>query len=141
VLQSAGPLGAPGFPEWGMLPLPKKILEQGVRDMLRISDARMSGTSYGTCVLHVSPESHEGGPLALVKDGDVIALDVDARTLELRVDDAELAQRREAWQPPEPPYSRGYGKLFCDEVTQAEHGCDFRFLHYDGKPAPDPEIH
>jgi len=141
VLQSAGPLGAPGFPEWGMLPLPKKILEQGVRDMLRLSDARMSGTSYGTCVLHISPESHEGGPLALVQDGDVIELDVEARTINLRISDEELATRRNAWHPPDQPYTRGYGKLFCDEVTQAEEGCDFRFLHREDNPTPDPEIH
>jgi dihydroxy-acid dehydratase len=140
VLQQAGPLGA-GFPEWGMLPIPKKLLAQGVRDMVRISDARMSGTSYGTCVLHLSPESHVGGMLALVRDGDLIELDVPARTIHLAVDDAELAARRAAWTPPEPLYTRGYGKLYCEQVTQAEDGCDFRFLHSDGRPTPDPEIH
>ncbi|MCG8587187.1 MAG: L-arabinonate dehydratase [Pirellulales bacterium] len=141
VLQSAGPLGAPGFPEWGMLPLPKKMLEQGVRDMVRVSDARMSGTSYGTCVLHVSPESHLGGPLALVRDGDLIELDVEARTFNLNVSDDELESRRSQWQPPEPKYTRGYGKLFCDEVTQAQDGCDFGFLHREAEPIPEPEIH
>ena len=139
VLRSAGPLGAPGFPEWGMLPIPQKLLKQGVRDMVRISDARMSGTSYGTCVLHVSPESHLGGPLALVKTGDEIELDVDARKLELLVSDEELQRRRAAWQPPEPKYSRGYGHLFAKHVTQAHEGCDFDFLHR-GDATPDPDI-
>ncbi len=115
VLQSAGPQGAPGLPEWGQLPIPKKLLQQGVRDMLRISDARMSGTSYGACVLHVAPESHIGGPLALVKDGDLIELDVPNRTLNLKVDDAELARRRAAWVAPKPHYTRGFGTL----VSQA----------------------
>src|SRR5688500_4207879 len=119
VLQSAGPMGAPGIPEWGMLPIPKKLLKQGVRDMVRISDARMSGTSYGTCVLHVSPESAAGGPIALVRDGDLINLDVPARKLELKVSESELARRREAWRPPEKRFERGYGQLFCAETTQA----------------------
>ena len=140
VLRSAGPLGAPGFPEWGMLPIPDKLLRDGVRDMVRISDARMSGTSYGTCVLHVSPESYRGGPLALVKNGDMIALDVPARTLQLKVSDDELARRKESWQPPAPKYQRGYGKLYCDHVRQAELGCDFDFLER-GPATPDPEIH
>lgn len=140
VLRSAGPLGAPGFPEWGMLPIPKHLLEAGVRDMVRISDARMSGTSYGTCVLHVSPESHLGGPLAFVRDGDLIELDVDARRLHLHVDDDELARRRESWQPPAPKYERGYGHLFSKHVTQAHEGCDFDFLQ-DRRSTPDPEIH
>ncbi|HAY79873.1 MAG TPA: dihydroxy-acid dehydratase [Planctomycetaceae bacterium] len=140
VLQSAGPLGAPGIPEWGMLPIPKYLLEQGVRDMVRISDARMSGTSYGACVLHVSPESFIGGPLAWVQDGDMIALDVAQRTLQLEIDDAELAARRERWQQPEGRFSRGYGKLYFEEVTQADEGCDFRFLHEDGSVDPDPDI-
>jgi dihydroxy-acid dehydratase len=140
VLQSAGPLGAPGMPEWGMLPIPKKLLERGVRDMVRISDARMSGTSYGTCVLHVSPETSAGGPIALVRDGDVIALDVPRRTLTLEVDDEELARRRAAWVRPEPRYQRGFGALYLEHVTQAEHGCDFDFLH-PGAETPDPEIH
>jgi len=141
VLQSAGPIGAPGMPEWGMLPLPKRLLEAGVRDLLRISDARMSGTSYGACVLHISPESAIGGPLALVRDGDIIALDVPARTLTLEVSDEELAQRRAAWKPAPRHYERGYGSLFLNEVTQADEGCDFRFLHSNGKPTPEPAIH
>jgi dihydroxy-acid dehydratase len=142
VLQNAGPLGGPGMPEWGMLPIPRKLLKQGVRDMVRISDARMSGTSYGTCVLHVAPESFVGGPLALVQDGDPITLDVPARRLTLEVDDAELARRREAWRPPPPRYGRGYGSLFAAHVGQADKGCDFDFLRRDaGAPVPEPEIH
>ncbi len=140
VLKHAGPLGAPGMPEWGQLPIPKKLLAQGVRDMVRISDARMSGTSYGACVLHVAPESFIGGPLALVQDGDVIALDVPARTLELRVPEAELERRRAAWRPPPPRYGRGYGAIFSRHVTQANEGCDFDFLER-GAPTADPEIH
>jgi dihydroxy-acid dehydratase len=140
VLKSAGPLGAPGMPEWGQLPLPKKILAQGVRDMLRISDARMSGTSYGACVLHVAPESFIGGPLAFVRDGDMIALDVDARSLNLEVSDAELARRREAWKRPQPHFERGFGALYQQHITQANEGCDFDFLEGTA-PTPDPEIH
>jgi dihydroxy-acid dehydratase len=140
VLQSAGPQGAPGFPEWGQLPIPKKLLQQGVRDMLRISDARMSGTSYGACVLHVAPESHVGGPLALVRDGDPIELDVPGRKLTLKVSDAELARRRAAWTAPKPHYTRGFGTLYLKHVTQANEGCDFDFLE-GGAPTPDPEIH
>ncbi len=140
VLQNAGPLGGPGMPEWGQLPIPKKLLKRGVRDMVRISDARMSGTSYGTCVLHVAPESFVGGPLALVRDGDEIALDVDARRLELRVNDAELKRRRGEWRQPARHYGRGYGALYVREITQANRGCDFEFLH-GGPPTPDPEIH
>jgi dihydroxy-acid dehydratase len=140
VLRYAGPLGAPGMPEWGMLPIPKRLLEQGVRDMVRISDARMSGTSYGTCVLHVAPEAAAGGPLALVRDGDRIALDVEGRRIDLLVDEAELARRRAEWQPPPPRAERGYTRLFLDETTQADQGCDFRFLHR-GPPGTEPEIH
>lgn len=140
VLQSGGPEGAPGMPEWGMLPIPKKLLKQGVRDMVRISDARMSGTSYGACVLHVSPESAVGGPIALVKDGDVIELDVQQRRIHLRVSDQELSARKAAWKPPEAKYQRGYGKLFIEQTTQAHLGCDFRILHR-GDPTPEPEIH
>ncbi|MFN8004271.1 MAG: L-arabinonate dehydratase [Acidobacteriota bacterium] len=140
VLQNAGPLGGPGMPEWGMLPIPKKLLKQGVRDMVRISDARMSGTSYGACVLHVSPESFIGGPLALVQDGDVIELDVPNRKLQLHVSDEELAQRRAAWVKPQRHYERGYGALFSERVTQADQGCDFDFLHA-GAETPEPEIH
>jgi dihydroxy-acid dehydratase len=140
VLQNGGPLGGPGMPEWGQLPIPKKLLRKGVRDMVRISDARMSGTSYGTCVLHVAPEAFVGGPLAFVRDGDLIELDVEARKLELRVSEAELARRRAAWKQPEPRYSRGYGALFARHITQANKGCDFDFLHC-GSPTADPEIH
>jgi dihydroxy-acid dehydratase len=140
VLQNGGPLGGPGMPEWGQLPIPKKLLRKGVRDMVRISDARMSGTSYGTCVLHVAPESFVGGPLAFVRDGDLIELNVPTRKLELRVSEAELARRRAAWKQPEPRYTRGYGALFARHITQANKGCDFDFLHC-GSPTPDPEIH
>jgi len=140
VMQNAGPLGAPGMPEWGQLPIPRKLLKKGVRDMVRISDARMSGTSYGTCVLHVSPEAFVGGPLALVRDGDLIELDVAARKLELKVSEQELAQRKAAWKPRPPHYSRGYGKIFSEHITQANRGCDFDFLHH-GAPTPDPDTH
>ena len=140
VLKHAGPLGAPGMPEWGQLPIPKKLLERGVRDMVRISDARMSGTAYGACILHVAPESHAGGPLALVRDGDEIELDVPARRLTLHVPDAEIARRRAAWQPPAPKYVRGYGALYLRHMTQANEGCDFDFLARGGT-TPDPEIH
>jgi dihydroxy-acid dehydratase len=140
VLQSAGPIGAPGMPEWGMLPLPKKLLEAGVRDILRISDARMSGTSYGACVLHVAPESAIGGPLALVRDGDLISLDVEARTLTLDISGEEFAIRQAAWRPAPRRFDRGYTSLFLHEVTQADEGCDFRFLHA-GSPTPEPSIH
>ncbi len=141
VLQNAGPLGAPGIPEWGMLPIPKYLLQQGVRDMVRISDARMSGTSYGACVLHVSPESYIGGPLAFVQDGDMITLDVTGRKLQLEVSEVELESRRSKWVAPDPKFSRGYGKLYFDETTQAHEGCDFRFLHADGSQDPDPSIY
>ena len=144
VLQSAGPQGAPGMPEWGQLPIPQKLLKQGVRDMLRISDARMSGTSYGACVLHVTPESHVGGPLALVCDGDVIELDVAARSLNLKVSNAELERRKAAWKAPMPKFSRGYGVLYLKHIQQADTGCDFDFLAPDSakSTAPgDPEIH
>ncbi len=140
VLRNAGPLGGPGMPEWGMLPLPKKLLDQGIRDMVRISDARMSGTSYGACVLHVSPESYIGGPLALVRNGDRIELDVPGRKLNLLVDETELARRKAAWIKPAPRVPRGYGALYAERVTQAEQGCDFDFLHGTA-PVPEPEIH
>jgi dihydroxy-acid dehydratase len=140
VLQDAGPVGAPGMPEWGMLPIPKKLLAAGVRDMVRISDARMSGTSYGTCVLHVCPESRVGGPLALVRDGDLIRLDAAARRLDLLVDAAELAARRAAWTAPPPHYERGYGAMFSAHVLQADEGCDFDYLARPGS-TPEPEIH
>jgi len=140
VLRNAGPQGAPGMPEWGQLPIPKKLLEQGVRDMVRISDARMSGTSYGACVLHVAPESSVGGPLALVRNGDVIELDVAARRLSVVVSDDELDKRRADWQPQPPKYGRGYGALYLKHITQANEGCDFDFLE-SGPPTPEPEIH
>ncbi len=140
ILRSAGPLGAPGMPEWGQLPIPKKLLEQGVRDMVRISDARMSGTSYGACVLHVAPESALGGPLALVRTGDIVSLDVAARTLSVEISDAEMAKRKAAWKKPKPHYERGFGLLHLQHVTQANEGCDFDFLRGTA-PIPDPEIH
>jgi dihydroxy-acid dehydratase len=140
VLKHAGPLGGPGMPEWGMLPIPKKLLQRGVRDLVRISDARMSGTSYGTCVLHISPESFIGGPLALVEDGDLIELNVAERRLQLLVDDEVLEARRANWVRPAPHYQRGYGALFAERVTQAHEGCDFDFLHA-GEATPEPEIH
>ncbi|GHE10017.1 dihydroxy-acid dehydratase [Streptomyces alanosinicus] len=137
VLRGAGPKGGPGMPEYGMLPIPDHLLRQGVRDMVRISDARMSGTSYGACVLHVAPESYIGGPLALVRTGELITLDVAARSLHLHVDDAELARRRVAWTPPPARYERGYGVLFNGQITQADTGCDFEFLARPGQ-VPDP---
>src|SRR6185503_1059545 len=140
VLQNAGPLGGPGMPEWGMLPIPKKLLQRGVRDMVRISDARMSGTSYGACVLHVSPESFTGGPLALVRNGDLIELNVTGRKLNLLVAENELAPRRELWKPQPPRYQRGFGALYVEHVTQAHLGCDFDFLH-TGAETSEPEIH
>jgi dihydroxy-acid dehydratase len=140
VLRNAGPVGGPGMPEWGMLPLPRKLLEQGVRDMVRVSDARMSGTSYGTCVLHVAPESAVGGPLALVRTGDQISLDVPGRRLELLVAEAELARRRAGLAAATPHFGRGYGQLYAQHVTQADLGCDFDFLHR-GAPTPEPPIH
>ena len=140
VLQNAGPLGAPGMPEWGMLPIPKKLLQQGVRDMVRISDARMSGTSYGACVLHVAPESFVGGPLAFVRDGDVVELDVPGRRLTLQVPEEEMGRRRAAWEPRELPYPRGWVALWARHVRQADKGCDFDFLEGTA-PIPEPEIH
>ena len=139
VLRNAGPVGGPGMPEWGMLPIPKKLLAAGVRDMLRISDARMSGTSYGACVLHVAPEAAIGGPLALVRDGDLVRIDVPARRLDLLVPEEELARRRAVWTPPPRRYGRGWTSLYLDEVTQADEGCDLRFLEA-GMPTPEPEI-
>ena len=141
VLRNAGPLGAPGMPEWGMLPIPKKLLAQGVRDMVRISDARMSGTAYGACILHVAPESWIGGPLALVETGDIISIDVPARKISLEVADAELARRRAALVPHVPRYGRGYGWMFSQHIQQANLGCDFDFLRTDfGAPVPQPDI-
>ena len=141
VLRNAGPLGAPGMPEWGMLPIPKKLLAQGVRDMVRISDARMSGTAYGACILHIAPESWIGGPLALVETGDIISIDVPARKISLEVADAELARRRAALVPHVPRYGRGYGWMFSQHIQQANLGCDFDFLRTDfGAPVPEPDI-
>ncbi len=140
ILRNAGPVGGPGMPEWGNLPIPKKLLKQGVRDMLRISDARMSGTHYGTCVLHVSPESTVGGPLALVRTGDLITLDIGQRRLDVQITDAEWAKRRAAWKPPEQPYARGWTRIYQQQVTQAHQGCDFDLLA--GKaPTPEPPIY
>ena len=133
VLQNAGPIGGPGMPEAGYLPIPKKLLATGVRDMVRISDARMSGTAFGTVVLHVAPEAAVGGPLGLVQTGDEIELDVSKRRLELLVPEHELNARRMRWQPPAPAYTRGYGKLFLDHVLQAHRGCDFDFLLSEGR--------
>lgn len=140
VLRNAGPKGAPGMPEWGNLPIPQKLLRAGIRDMVRISDARMSGTSYGACVLHVSPESFVGGPLALLKDGDIVELDVPERQLNMRVNDDELGRRRAAWRPKEGIYHRGYGRLYMQHIKQADQGCDFDFLEGTA-PIPEPEIH
>lgn len=140
VLKNSGPQGGPGMPEWGMLPIPKKLVKQGVRDMVRISDARMSGTSYGACILHVAPESFVGGPLAFVQTGDEIEIDIPARKIHLHVSDDELARRKAAWQKPAPRYPRGYGALFSDHIGQADDGCDFDFLSRPGQ-VPEPEIH
>lgn len=141
VLQNGGPIGAPGMPEWGQLPIPKKLLEQGVRDMVRVSDARMSGTSYGACVLHVSPESGIGGPLALVRDGDLITLDTAGRRLHLHVSDAELQARRTLWKKPKPHYPRGFGRLSAEHISQADQGCDFDFLETADEAVADPDIY
>jgi len=128
VLKGAGPKGAPGMPEWGHLPIPARLLKAGVRDMVRLSDARISGTSYGTMVVHVAPESAAGGPLAVVKNGDWIELDVPERRLDLKVSNAEMKKRLKTWRPPEPHYVRGYGRMFLDHILQANEGCDFDFL-------------
>ncbi|MGA9322363.1 MAG: L-arabinonate dehydratase [Xanthobacteraceae bacterium] len=140
VLKNAGPKGGPGMPEWGMLPIPKKLVRAGVRDMVRISDARMSGTSYGACILHVAPESFVGGPLALVQTGDEIEIDVAARRIHLHVSDDELSRRRTAWTPPPPKYARGYGAMYSQHIGQADEGCDFDFLQGTA-PVAEPEIH
>jgi dihydroxy-acid dehydratase len=140
VLKNAGPKGGPGMPEWGMLPIPKKLVQAGVRDMVRISDGRMSGTSYGACILHVAPESYVGGPLAFVETGDEIEVDVAARSIHLAVSEEELNRRRAAWQAPAPRYERGYGAMFSQHIGQADEGCDFDFLQGTA-PTPEPEIH
>ena len=142
IQRNAGPQGGPGMPEWGMLPIPTKLVKQGVRDMVRLSDARMSGTSYGACILHVAPEAYVGGALALVRNGDRITLDVAARTINLDVPEEELARRRAAWQPPAPRFERGYGWMFARHIKQANDGCDFDFLETGfGAPVGEPAIY
>ena len=142
ILRNAGPQGGPGMPEWGMLPIPTKLVKQGVRDMVRLSDARMSGTSYGACILHVAPEAYVGGPLALVRNGDLITLDVAARTIDLDVPEDELARRRAEWQPPAPRFECGYGWMFARHIKQANDGCDFDFLETSfGAPIGEPAIY
>jgi len=141
VLRNAGPQGGPGMPEWGMIPMPKALLKRGHSDMLRLSDARMSGTSYGACILHVAPEAYIGGPLALLRTGDIVEVDVPARKLNMKVSDAELARRRAEWSPPAPRFGRGYGWIFAKHIEQADKGCDFDFLKTDfGPPVGEPEI-
>jgi dihydroxy-acid dehydratase len=141
VLRNAGPQGGPGMPEWGMLPIPKKLVKQGVRDMLRLSDARMSGTSYGACILHVAPESYVGGPLALVRTGDIISVDIDARSIRLDITDEEFAKRKAEWTPPPARFERGYGWMFSQHIRQANEGCDLDFLQTDfGAPVGEPNI-
>ena len=142
ILRNAGPKGGPGMPEWGMLPVPTKLVKQGVRDMMRISDARMSGTSYGACVLHVAPESYIGGPLALVQTGDMVTVDVDKRLIQMELDDKELENRKAEWKPLPPRFERGYGYVFSQHVEQAPEGCDFDFLKTDhGAPVVEPDIY
>jgi dihydroxy-acid dehydratase len=141
ILRNAGPIGGPGMPEWGMLPIPTKLVKEGVRDMVRISDARMSGTSYGACILHAAPEAAIGGPLALVENGDIISLDVPNRTLTLEVDDRTLATRKANWTAPEPKFERGFGWMFARHIMQANDGCDFDYLETSfGKAVPEPDI-
>jgi dihydroxy-acid dehydratase len=140
VLRNAGPVGAPGMPEWGQLPIPKKLLVQGVQDMVRISDARMSGTSYGACVLHVAPEAAIGGPLAFVRTGDIIELDINARRIDLHVNEDELTQRRKAWHKPKIKHTRGYASMYIRNVNQADAGCDFDFMAGAPGETPEPDI-
>lgn len=141
VQRNAGPQRGPGMPEWGMIPMPQALLKHGHRDMLRLSDARMSGTSYGACVLHVAPESFVGGPLALIRTGDIIEIDIPNRRLDVLISDEEMAERRAAWVAPEPRYQRGYGWMFSKHIEQADKGCDFDFLKTEfGGPVPEPEI-
>jgi dihydroxy-acid dehydratase len=139
-MKNCGPVGGPGMPEWGMLPIPQKLLKEGIRDMVRISDARMSGTSYGTCILHVAPEAFIGGNLALVETGDMIELDIFGRTLNLQVSEEELAKRRAKWKAPKAHYPRGYGWMFSQHIQQADKGCDFDFLE-SAELLPEPEVH
>ena len=141
ILRYAGPIGGPGMPEWGMIPMPKALLKQGHRDMVRLSDARMSGTSYGACILHVAPEAYIGGPLALIETGDMIEVDVPNRILNVDISDVEMAERREKWVAPPPRYERGWGQMYTQHIEQADKGCDFDFLRTDfGDPVPEPEI-
>ena len=141
VLRNAGPQGGPGMPEWGMLPIPKKLLKQGIRDMVRLSDARMSGTSYGACILHAAPEAHVGGPLALLKTGDMVKVSVGNRSIDMLISDDELAARKAAWQKPADHYARGYGYIFARHIKQADEGCDFDFLETDfGAAVAEPSI-
>jgi dihydroxy-acid dehydratase len=142
VLRNAGPQGGPGMPEWGMVPIPTKLVKQGVRDMMRISDARMSGTSYGACVLHVAPEAYIGGNLALVRTGDLVTVDVPGRSIHLHVDDGELARRRAEWVPPPRRFERGWGHMFTQHILQAHEGCDFDYLETSfGAPTSEPAIY
>ena len=141
VLRNAGPKGGPGMPEWGMIPMPKALLKQGHRDMIRLSDARMSGTSYGACILHVAPEAYIGGPLALIKNGDIIEVDIPERKLNFDISENELINRRDKWKEPEPRYERGYGYIYSKHIEQADKGCDFDFLKSDfGSAVQEPEI-
>ena len=141
VLRNAGPKGGPGMPEWGMIPMPKALLKQGHRDMIRLSDARMSGTSYGACILHVAPEAYIGGPLALIKNGDIIEVDIPERKLNFDISENELINRRDKWKEPEPRYERGYGYIYSKHIEQADKGCDFDFLKSDfGSAVKEPEI-
>ena len=141
VLRNAGPQGGPGMPEWGMIPMPKALLKHGHRDMVRLSDARMSGTSFGACVLHIAPEAYVGGPLALLRNGDIVDLDISARSLSMRVSEEDLARRRAEWAPSPPRYGRGYGWMFAKHIEQADKGCDFDFLKTEfGPPVGEPEI-
>ena len=141
VFRNAGPIGGPGMPEWGMLPIPVKLIRQGVRDMLRLSDARMSGTSYGACILHAAPEAAIGGPLALVQTGDIIRVNVPERTLDMLVPEEELARRRARWQPPPEKAGRGWNYIYAKHIQQAHEGCDFDFLRSDfGRTVDEPDI-
>jgi dihydroxy-acid dehydratase len=141
ILRNVGPQGGPGMPEWGMIPIPQKLIEQGVRDMVRISDARMSGTSYGACVLHVSPEAYIGGPLGLVENGDEISIDVPGRSIHLNVSEKELAARKARYKAPPARFERGYGWMFAQHIQQADEGCDFDFLQTAfGETAGEPDI-
>ena len=141
VLRNAGPKGGPGMPEWGMIPMPKALLKQGHRDMIRLSDARMSGTSYGACILHVAPEAYIGGPLALIKTGDIIEIDIPSRKLNVNISEIEMEERRKRWIEPTPRFERGYGYMYSKHIEQADKGCDFDFLRTDfGSAVREPDI-